>query len=67
MRLDISGHLSGVPEVVGGLGGGSYVRVAADRAIRAILQCAPFNLPPDRYQAWREMDLEFDPRFLLGR
>ncbi len=66
VQLDISGHLAAMPEVVGGIGGTSFMRVAADRAISAVLQCTPFSLPPSRYQAWRVMDLEFDPRFLLG-
>jgi hypothetical protein len=36
--------------------------VAIDNALRATRQCAPFNLPPDRYETWRQVRFSFDPR-----
>ena len=46
--------------------GDSYFRAAADSAMRAIRRCAPFRMPADKYQSWREIDLNFDPREMLG-
>lgn len=46
--------------------GDSYYRAAAESAMRAIRRCAPFRMPADKYQSWREIDLNFDPREMLG-
>jgi outer membrane biosynthesis protein TonB len=46
--------------------GDSYFRAAAESAMRAIRRCAPFRMPADKYQSWREIDLNFDPREMLG-
>lgn len=35
----------------------------ADSVIKAVERCMPLtNLPPDKYQRWREMELNFNPR-----
>lgn len=40
----------------------SFFRAAADSALRAVHKCSPLkNLPPDKYNTWREMELNFDP------
>jgi len=46
--------------------GDNYYRAAAESAMRAIRRCAPFRMPADKYQSWREIDLNFDPREMLG-
>lgn len=46
--------------------GGSYYRAAADSAMRAIRLCQPFKMPAEKYTSWREIDLNFDPREMLG-
>lgn len=44
-----------------------YTRAAADAAERAILKCAPYDLPADRYAQWREINpFQFDPRAELN-
>ena len=60
-RLDKSGALEGRPEIVSGAGGNGVQRAAAESARRAILQCAPYNLPSDKYEAWAEVIVHFDP------
>jgi type IV secretory pathway VirB10-like protein len=45
----------------------SFMRAAADAAMRAIYVCAPFKLPADRYADWRESTVKFDPRDLAGQ
>ncbi|MDO9126433.1 cell envelope integrity protein TolA [Parvibaculum sp.] len=46
--------------------GGSYYRAAADSALRAIRLCQPFKMPADKYTSWREIELKFDPREMMG-
>lgn len=41
-------------------------RVFAESAIRAIQQCAPFDLPKSRYGEWRSLRLNFDPSQMLN-
>lgn len=45
----------------------SYFRAAADSAIRAVRSpmCNPLELPPDKYQMWKEIEVNFDPREML--
>lgn len=61
MSLDPSGTLQGVPSIVEGGGGSSIERVAAEAALRAVRRCSPYNLPTDKYEAWAEIKLNFDP------
>jgi len=41
-----------------------FFRAAADAAIRALNnpKCTPLNLPPEKYDDWREMRIVFDPK-----
>ena len=43
-----------------------YFRAAAENAKRAILQCQPFELPAKKYEVWRKVNLNFDPRRMFG-
>jgi outer membrane biosynthesis protein TonB len=44
-----------------------YFHAATEAARRAIYTCAPYKLPADRYQEWREIKpFNFDPRTMLG-
>ena len=36
-------------------------RAAADAARRAVIRCAPFNAPADKYEAWADVQFNFDP------
>ena len=42
-----------------------YYRAAAESAVRAVRRCAPYELPADQYQLWRELIFTFDPKELL--
>ncbi|SKA14422.1 hypothetical protein [Consotaella salsifontis] len=61
MELDPSGTLQGMPSIVSGGGGSGVERAAAEAALRAVRRCSPYNLPADKYQAWSEVTLNFDP------
>lgn len=45
----------------------SYFRAAADAAIRAVNspQCETLELPPDKYDMWKDIVVTFDPRDML--
>ncbi len=44
----------------------AFFRAAADSAIRAVWKCSPLqNLPPDKYETWQDMELNFDPKEML--
>lgn len=43
-----------------------FFRAAADSALRATKQCSPLkNLPPEKYNTWRDMTINFTPQDLL--
>ncbi|MFC6491009.1 hypothetical protein ACFP9U_23920, partial [Nitratireductor sp. GCM10026969] len=60
-RLDPSGAIEGSPQIIAGGSGSSVERAAAESARRAILQCAPYNLPSEKYSAWADVIVHFDP------
>ncbi len=67
--LNQDGSLARPPELMDRtklITGGAYYQAAADSAMRAIRLCQPFTMPPDKYANWREIDLRFDPREMLG-
>ena len=44
-------------------------KVAADSALRAVKNpiCNPLKLPPEKYEKWKVMTLNFDPRHMFGK
>jgi NACalpha-BTF3-like transcription factor len=65
-RLDESGAIVGNPEVQVTGATGSSANVWKGSALRAIKKSAPFkNLPLDKYDAWSEVEVNFDPTELL--
>ncbi|WP_062228882.1 cell envelope integrity protein TolA [Aureimonas frigidaquae] len=61
MQLDPSGALIGVPQIVNGGGSSTAERVAGEAAVRAVRRCAPYSLPSDKYDSWRQVQINFDP------
>ena len=39
---------------------------AIDAAVRAVLRCAPYEFPIEKYESWKEIKFTFDPRNMLG-
>jgi hypothetical protein len=41
---------------------------ATDAALRAVAQCAPYDdiFPPEHYEQWQSILIDFDPRKMLG-
>ena len=63
MKLDPDGNIIGVPEVEAVGGTNESTRMAlASGAKRAVMKSAPFSsLPKDKYDAWGEVIINFDP------
>ncbi|MGX1198895.1 hypothetical protein [Parvibaculum sp. MBR-TMA-1.3b-4.2] len=67
--LNPDGSLGQPPELMDRtklITGGATYRAAADAALRAVRLCQPFKMPADKYNSWREIELNFDPRQMLG-
>lgn len=61
-QLDESGQLIGEPEVSATGGSSQTQQVLMSGARRAVLKSAPFSsLPRDKYDAWSEVVVNFDP------
>jgi hypothetical protein len=58
--LKQDGTVNGAPTVVE-FPASQYGPVAADNAIRAILQCGPYALPAEKYDQWSVVQLRFTP------
>ena len=43
-----------------------FFKVAADAALRAVLECSPLPLPAEKFDLWKEFIFGFDPRFIAG-
>ncbi|MEM8986749.1 MAG: hypothetical protein AAGC95_08505 [Pseudomonadota bacterium] len=72
VKLNRDGSLQGQPEVLDrgriNASGDPYLRLAAESAQRAVLRCAPYNLPADKYDGgWEEITMTFNPADMVGR
>jgi colicin import membrane protein len=61
-ELNQDGWLAGDPVVVPGDVQNTKFQPAAESALRAVRACAPLKLPAAQYDAWREVEITFDPR-----
>ncbi len=65
IRLNVDGTLSGPPMVVTS-GSSPFFLSARDSAIRAIFRGQPFDmLSPAKYDAWKDIEVTFDPREMV--
>lgn len=60
LKLNQDGTLVGYPTIAN-RGSSPFFQAAADSAVRAVFQCQPYSLPPEKYALWRDMILNFDP------
>ena len=65
IALNPDGSVAAEPQLASS-GSGVAFLAAADSARRAVLRCQPYQLPPEKYDAWREISVNFDPREMLG-
>jgi TolA protein len=62
-QLDRDGSVVGNPVKVGG-GSDPVSNATAAAAISAIKQCENYELPPDRYDLWKDVILDFNPNMM---
>lgn len=45
-----------------------FFRAMAESALRAVLnpKCSPLKLPPEKYENWKEISLQFNPKEMFG-
>jgi len=66
LQLNRDGTLAGPPRVLTS-GTSPLFLVARDNAMRAVFMGQPFNmLNPDKYDLWKDIEITFDPRDVLG-
>jgi colicin import membrane protein len=64
IELNLDGTLASPPSWQN-RGSDRLLQVAAESAMRAVRQCAPYKLPSAKYETWRAIDLNFDPKELI--
>jgi hypothetical protein len=68
IRLNRDGSVASPPDFVSQTGSTAgnqaYARAFVESARRAVLRCAPLQLPEDLFAHWREFELNFDPRLM---
>lgn len=64
-KLNQFAEVVGVPQVLNNSPHPSF-QVMAESAVRAILECGPYDmLPPEKFDVWSEFTMEFDPRSMF--
>lgn len=68
IRLNRDGSVAGTPQLVSQTGAtdgnSAYARAFVEAARRAVLRCAPLQLPADLYRHWAAFELNFDPKLM---
>ena len=64
ITLNSDGTISKVEPVTRNTNGSREVAINA--AVRAVLSCAPYEFPIEKYELWKEIKSTFDPRNMLG-
>ena len=65
LQLNRDGTLSGPPRLANS-SPDLLFRIAAESAIRAVRRCQPYEMPPEKYGLWRDVNVTFDPREMFG-
>jgi colicin import membrane protein len=63
--LKQDGSLQAEPKVLN-RSSNPFFQIAAESALRAVRTCAPFNfLPVAKYEAWKDIEINFDPQYMF--
>jgi len=60
-KLNQDGTVNGIPSIEQ-YPASQYGTVAAEGAVRAVLQCGPYQLPIEKYDQWSEVQMRFSPQ-----
>ena len=64
VELDLDGNIKGSARIIKPTRrpiGDRYMGTAMDRALIAVRKCAPYKLPPDDYDKWKEIEVVIGP------
>jgi hypothetical protein len=61
LRFNADGRLAEPPTVANQKDDPAF-RAVSENAVKAVRECEPFKLPKDKYEMWKDMVLNFDPR-----
>ena len=65
IQFNQDGSLAGEPRLISRVSAG-YQQIAAESAIRAVRRCAPYTfMPAAKYESWKDVEVNFDPRELF--
>ncbi len=66
IRLKQDGTLASRPEVERS-GSDGFARAMNESAVRAVMECQPYTMfSPAKYDLWREIEINFDPKGMFG-
>lgn len=60
VSLDRQGNVTGMPQILTDITGQPMLGLSARTAARKVMACGPFVLPPDKYSAWKTIDVTLD-------
>ncbi len=60
VSMNKDGTVNGLPEILTDTTGSPILGISARTAARKVLQCGPFDLPADKYDHWRQIDVTLD-------
>jgi hypothetical protein len=61
LQFNPDGTLNKAPEIMNPQGSSYFVAIS-ESAVRAVQDCEPFNLPAPRYEVWRDIVINFQPK-----
>ncbi len=61
LRFNPDGRLASEPQIMNPQNT-PYFLAVRDSAVRAVQACEPYSLPPAKYEFWKDIVLNFDPR-----
>ena len=65
LSLNPDGSVNGEPQILE-RPAGRYEQAAPESVLRAVRRCAPYTLPPDKYESWKQVRITFDPTEMGG-
>ncbi|MEM0976113.1 MAG: hypothetical protein AAGJ34_01125 [Pseudomonadota bacterium] len=65
--LTKDGFVDGLPTLVEPAVASTGIQQAFEAARRAVLDCQPYNLPVEKYETWKKLEIEFDPQNMVNR
>ncbi len=62
-----NGGLSSSPKLIEPSTADGQIQQAFEAARRALIACAPYDLPPEKYETWKRLEVVFNPKNMVLR